>query len=876
MATSGASNNETARDRRPAGVWGPAIAALIGLATAGCSGIGEVEVTTSPSAVSFASSTFAGTETSAAIIVALATSLPETTQEIRVTVSDLGTGSATAGSDYLAFDAFVATFPAGSVTGDVVTIPLSMLADTVAEGASETIRFRLSGAANASIVGNGDTRLEIADSQTASLSFATGSTVTPDESSSSYQLTVSLDLSLGATLGFDVDTVLQDDGTGTATSSADYAAVPSTPVQFPAGTASGAQQTITVQVIDDTDTEGMEFFAVHITGLGLDELERSGPTRHIVNITDDEGSPSASMSATSGPTGTEITHAGAGDDLQLGFGVNNAGPNVGSLLVVTNAGGQAMSLGQPLLSGANETDFKVEVESASLQSGMRAASSLTPPSEFVDLGAPFVRRDAAALAAPGAGGNPPPESGGLGLSVTLDEAALTDLSLVDRIRFHGFPMPDGIGEITLELERIDLPIASDALVVVDGVPVAGGPRALLSDLTTWRGHAVEIPGSTAFLAFNTGVGARGYIKLPFGEDSMIHIASEEPATGSSPATSRIIRESELAGLPASERPDLCSGNLIAPGAAPNLDLAAMGLTPLLGALNAGAGPGTGSAPGTGSTLVANCRLALETDYQFYQKFASSSDLTDYVTSLIAAISDQYFEDTQTTLSIAYLGIHTNSNDGWSTPDTPGSTSDMLAEFRAAWTGANSWPVSADLAHFMSGATLGGGIAYIDVICNQSYGFGVSGNLAGSINWQTWTGSAGSFTWDFVVMAHELGHNFGASHTHEYCPPLDSCYAASCVTNTQCSQGTIMSYCHTCGGMNNIDLYFHPVVSDVMRTEVQNSCLGDALMQSGDEIRYRLRFDPRSGAGAKSATLRFNHDAPNAPDPFDITLRGTAN
>src|SRR5690606_25285714 len=62
-------------------------------------------------------------------------------------------------------------------------------------------------------------------------------------------------------------------------------------------------------------------------------------------------------------------------------------------------------------------------------------------------------------------------------------------------------------------------------------------------------------------------------------------------------------------------------------------------------------------------------------------------------------------------------------------------------------------------------------------------------------------------WDLVVAAHELGHNFGAIHTHNYNPPLDGC------GNGDCSApfgGTIMSYCHTCsGGLGNITLHFHP-------------------------------------------------------------------
>tara|TARA_R110002126_G_scaffold83146_1_gene203215 strand:- start:13590 stop:16262 length:2673 start_codon:yes stop_codon:yes gene_type:complete len=843
----------------------------------GCSGGGSgVAVIEYESTVSFTSNTSTSSEAGgdATVTVGLLTQLPSTTKAIDVEVYDLGSGSASAGVDYATFDPVTVTFPVGSITGDTVVLHFALLADTVAEGASETIRFGLRDASGAVIVGIQQSTVEIVDEDSASLSFTSAATVTPDESSSVYPVTVTLSLPAGATLGFDVDTLLVDDQTGNAEAGVDYVAIAPTPVQFPAGTANGAQQVVNVQVLDDSDYESSEFFAVHLTGAGLADLELSGPTRHVVNISDDESMPSPLMTATSGATGTETTHAGGGDTLQLGSANNDAGPNQGSILIVSNTGGLPMQLGQPLLIGADETDFKVEVEAASLTAAMQSNTSLAPPSDFVDLGAPFVRRSAQ-LSTMSGGVSPAAGEGLPGISVLLDEIALADLVDVDRVRFHGFPLPSGFGDVTLELERIPLPITSDAVLSVDGELVAGGPAALLSDLSTWRGRVLEIPGSFAFLALNSSVGPRGYVKLPFDQESTIHITSEASATASSPAVSRLIHEADLKTLPASDRAAICGGEILLPNASPVLDLAALGFDPDEGVQQQS--PGASVAPQTSATVtVANCRLAIETDYQLRQKFGSNSELVDYVTSLIAAISDQYFEDAQTTLSIAYLGIHSDSDDGWTSPDGAGDAGDVLGEFRAAWTGANSWPVTADLAHFLSGASLGGGVAYRDVLCNQSYGFGVSGNLNGNINWSSWTGNAGSFTWDFVVVAHELGHNFGSTHTHGYCPALDSCSSGTCVSSTQCTQGTIMSYCHSCGGMDNIDLHFHPVVADLIRSKIESSCLGDATMPAGDEIRYRLRFDPRSGTGVKTTTLQFDHDAPNAPDPFTITLTGTSN
>ncbi|HMP08659.1 MAG TPA: PA14 domain-containing protein, partial [Lacipirellulaceae bacterium] len=68
-------------------------------------------------------------------------------------------------------------------------------------------------------------------------------------------------------------------------------------------------------------------------------------------------------------------------------------------------------------------------------------------------------------------------------------------------------------------------------------------------------------------------------------------------------------------------------------------------------------------------------------------------------------------------------------------------------------------------------------------------------------------------WDIMVTSHELGHNLGTPHTHNYCPPVDECAPAGwygqCQSQQVCTnQGTIMSYCHLCsGGLSNVKLTF---------------------------------------------------------------------
>ena len=98
---------------------------------------------------------------------------------------------------------------------------------------------------------------------------------------------------------------------------------------------------------------------------------------------------------------------------------------------------------------------------------------------------------------------------------------------------------------------------------------------------------------------------------------------------------------------------------------------------------------------------------------------------------------------------------------WDTEDPyTGSTSEKLNQFRERhWTlMADGTRWNGDLAHLV-GFTGGGGIAYIDVICNDWYAYAYSAINNGFANIPT-------YSWTVMVLAHELGHNFGAPHTHD--------------------------------------------------------------------------------------------------------------
>jgi len=401
------------------------------------------------------------------------------------------------------------------------------------------------------------------------------------------------------------------------------------------------------------------------------------------------------------------------------------------------------------------------------------------------------------------------------------------------------------GDLVLERFRVFGPDANVLVHTAEGVENFEIPKNLY-----FRGYLAGDPSSRAVVTVRENGGVRGLVLN--GEQTLI-LSDETDVRGSGPMAMRSLGAEEL---DQNARPFACSSELIEGGQTLRQLLPS---PPPLPTQALESGDEILSALSTSYALT----LAIESDYEFYQLFGNTPDAVDYVADLISYVSTFYEEEIDTSLELGEISLWAVSADPWDET----STTCGLFEFGRTWNNTKSG-VDRGLAHFMSGKNNGGGVAWLDVLCDSSFNYNHQGSCPGltpqTSNYGGAYGYSGtldgdfdinnpSVLWDIVVVAHEIGHNFGSPHTHCYggiggnANAVDSCYTGEC-GNSGCACGssslpsscpgsgqgcgTIMSYCHLLsGGLSNISMTFgqdHPYgleperVADRMSSRVQST------------------------------------------------------
>jgi hypothetical protein len=166
-------------------------------------------------------------------------------------------------------------------------------------------------------------------------------------------------------------------------------------------------------------------------------------------------------------------------------------------------------------------------------------------------------------------------------------------------------------------------------------------------------------------------------------------------------------------------------------------------------------------------------VATEADYEFVAAYGSAAAANNEILDIMNQVDGIYRSQLSISLRVIYQHAWASSADPYSST-APGT---MLTEFRS-WGAGNLGAVPYDIAHMWTGKDMDGstiGIAYVGVTCYYaSYTYGVSQNFSASPG-------------KYILTAHEIGHNFGASHTDEATPAQPDC--TNTIMNSYVGTGT---------------------------------------------------------------------------------------
>lgn len=275
------------------------------------------------------------------------------------------------------------------------------------------------------------------------------------------------------------------------------------------------------------------------------------------------------------------------------------------------------------------------------------------------------------------------------------------------------------------------------------------------------------------------------------------------------------------------------------------------------------------------------KVALEVDNYTYVNLGSSTEnTTNYVMSIMSTVSAIYLREVKTKLEVPHIRIWTTAD-----PYTATTSNQYLTQFRNNWNSTmQSTPRT--IAHMISKKFGGlGGIAWVGVLCNSL----TSGNGYGYSNTTGAVGVFPAYSWDIMVVAHEIGHNFGSPHTHSCTWPggaIDSCYEVegNCYTGPVIPRsGTIMSYCHLTSGGIDLDKGFGPLPKQLIRNRAEiASCMtnsSEALILSYPVANitlmtqsiFRIMWSGTSSGGTVNLTYTTNNGSSWSPIASNVSI-----
>jgi hypothetical protein len=280
----------------------------------------------------------------------------------------------------------------------------------------------------------------------------------------------------------------------------------------------------------------------------------------------------------------------------------------------------------------------------------------------------------------------------------------------------------------------------------------------------------------------------------------------------------------------------------------------------------GAAPSAVSAPAAASHALRIATVAVDTDSAFMSNLFSNNttNATNWIAKMFNAMNTMYERDLLVNLEQGDTTLRTSSGgDPYTGLTFPADTNDLNTF--GTWWQTNKSGVSRTFATLLSGigpcssGCSASGIAWLGSYCQTSSGGGSYSVVEVFSQLSVDPNAAIAARLD----GHELGHNFGADHTH--CTDIstgasrvatntiDKCYngeatsgcysgATSCpASGPGAPAGTIMSYCNIkgCGSGGQNVLQFHPTqITDVLLPDITSTISNQpGCLNTTDDIFY---------------------------------------
>ena len=229
----------------------------------------------------------------------------------------------------------------------------------------------------------------------------------------------------------------------------------------------------------------------------------------------------------------------------------------------------------------------------------------------------------------------------------------------------------------------------------------------------------------------------------------------------------------------------------------------------------------------------NCiEIYVECDYKSYLDNGSSVSSTElWVAKLFHEVITLY-DNESIPVNLSDVLVYT-------TPDPyvgMTNTSSILNAFASHIAGLS---YDGRLAHLLSTRSLGGGIAFVDVLCSTTNQCAFSSTLTTDIL------PFPTYSWNVEEVTHEMGHNLGSWHTHKCVwngnntqiddcgnvyatnnggtPEGQACYNVNAPILPPLNGGTIMSYCHLLSSVGiSFSLGFGTQPGNIIRSRYNNA------------------------------------------------------